>query len=115
MPGGADVLVAGGALPVTANLAAALRQLRGTEVSPVRSLWWIDALCINQADVAERNAQVALMRRIYASATRVQVWLGGEADGSGTAMGLVRNLANPPRRGPGQRPRRFRCKRACFT
>ncbi len=101
VPGGADVLVAGGALPVTANLAAALRQLRGTEFSPARSLWWIDALCINQADVAERNAQVALMRRIYASATRVQVWLGGEADGSGTAMGLVRNLAKPPRRGPG--------------
>ena len=94
-PGGADTLVAGGALRVTANLAAALRRLCGSEATPARSLWWVDALCINQADVAERNAQVALMRRIYASAARVQVWLGGDADGSGAAMGLVRNLAEP--------------------
>ncbi len=101
-PGGSHIFVSGGgSIAVTANLAAALRQLRGTDARAARSLWWIDAVCINQDDVAERNSQVALMRRIYASATKVQVWLGGEADGSGTAMGLVRKLADPPRRGPG--------------
>ena len=37
---------------------------------------WIDAVCINQANVAEREAQVAVMRSIYASASRTLVWLG---------------------------------------
>lgn len=38
---------------------------------------WIDAVCINQADVEhERAAQVALMGEIFASAARVLLWLG---------------------------------------
>src|ERR1035438_6325999 len=37
---------------------------------------WVDALCINQQDVPERNAQVTQMRYIYANAARVIVWLG---------------------------------------
>jgi hypothetical protein len=37
---------------------------------------WIDALCINQSDVMERNHQVGLMRDIYKGAVRVLVWLG---------------------------------------
>ena len=30
--------------------------------------FWIDAICINQADLDERSQQVAIMRDIYASA-----------------------------------------------
>ena len=41
--------------------------------------FWIDALCINQQDVSERNVQVRLMSRIYGEARYVLVWLG-EAD-----------------------------------
>jgi hypothetical protein len=37
---------------------------------------WMDQICINQDDVAERNAQVRRMADIYKSATRVIVWLG---------------------------------------
>lgn len=37
---------------------------------------WIDAICINQADLAERGAQVLLMEHIYSKASRVVVWLG---------------------------------------
>ncbi|XXG97280.1 hypothetical protein Hte_003576 [Hypoxylon texense] len=37
---------------------------------------WIDALCIDQADAAERAAQVVLMDRVYSRARRVAVWLG---------------------------------------
>ena len=37
---------------------------------------WIDAICINQADVWERNEQVSLMDRIYGRAKVVVVWLG---------------------------------------
>ncbi|KAL8376856.1 hypothetical protein RB595_007809 [Gaeumannomyces hyphopodioides] len=38
--------------------------------------WWIDALCINQADLAERAEQVPRMRAIYSLATRTVIWLG---------------------------------------
>lgn len=38
--------------------------------------YWIDAVCIDQSNVAERNEQVKIMREIYAQAVRVVVWLG---------------------------------------
>lgn len=37
---------------------------------------WVDALCINQADTDERNAQVALMFFVYRRAEAVVAWLG---------------------------------------
>ena len=67
--------VDGHCLIVGRNLFAALFHLRDSE----KSRWlWIDAICINQAEVAERNHQVALMNYIYTYATRVIVWLGIE-------------------------------------
>ena len=39
-----------------------------------------DALCINQADVEERNHQVGLMEFVYRRAARVLVWLGAQVD-----------------------------------
>ncbi|ERS97523.1 hypothetical protein HMPREF1624_05692 [Sporothrix schenckii ATCC 58251] len=38
--------------------------------------FWIDAICINQSDVEERNRQVRIMDQIYFRATEVVVWLG---------------------------------------
>ena len=37
--------------------------------------FWVDALCINQDDIQERNHQVSLMRRIYFQARTVCIWL----------------------------------------
>lgn len=37
---------------------------------------WIDALCINQNDIPERNRQVRIMHHIYSRAHGVIVWLG---------------------------------------
>jgi hypothetical protein len=37
---------------------------------------WIDALCIDQSRVGERNHQVAMMGSIYSKASGVIVWLG---------------------------------------
>lgn len=37
---------------------------------------WIDALCINQADVMEREEQISLMSYIYSGAARTIIWLG---------------------------------------
>jgi hypothetical protein len=60
---------------ITPNLADALGMLR-TEYT-VRTMW-IDAICINQADLEERNTQVAKMREIFERAAHVIVWLGPE-------------------------------------
>ncbi len=59
--------------PVTMNLFSALKYLRN-RTGPTRL--WVDSLCINQQDLAERSAQVARMRDIFASASQVNVWLG---------------------------------------
>ncbi|UPX20767.1 uncharacterized protein EKO05_0010988 [Ascochyta rabiei] len=37
---------------------------------------WIDALCIDQTNLSERNHQVAQMGEIYSSAKSVHAWLG---------------------------------------
>jgi hypothetical protein len=37
---------------------------------------WVDAICIDQKNDQERNAQVRLMDQIYRSAVTVSVWLG---------------------------------------
>jgi hypothetical protein len=39
-------------------------------------LFWIDAICINQNDVQEKNRQIRIMPHIYFRATTVLVWLG---------------------------------------
>ncbi|KAI1495885.1 heterokaryon incompatibility protein-domain-containing protein [Biscogniauxia marginata] len=54
------------------NLHNALLQLRRTQPG----YYWIDAVCINQADTQEVNSQVQMMGRIYRSAELVTVWLG---------------------------------------
>lgn len=56
-----------------------------SEKGGARALW-IDAICINQDDVQERNRQVSLMGDIYKTATCVRLWLGNEADSSGALL-----------------------------
>ncbi|KAG9385707.1 HET domain containing protein [Pyrenophora tritici-repentis] len=40
------------------------------------TMLWVDALCIDQSQVKERNHQVSMMGRIYSGANYVIVWLG---------------------------------------
>ncbi|KAK5657474.1 hypothetical protein OQA88_3046 [Cercophora sp. LCS_1] len=58
---------------VGSNLYAALLALR-YEDKP-RALW-IDAICINQDDIQEKNMHVPLMHLVYQQASRVVIWLG---------------------------------------
>jgi len=39
-------------------------------------LYWIDAICINQTDIAERNYHVRHMGSVYYNASQVVAWLG---------------------------------------
>lgn len=55
---------------------------------------WIDALCINQQDKAEKNHQVPLMRQIYKSAERVFSWLGCSDTDTLPAFSLVERWAD---------------------
>ncbi|KAL8402906.1 hypothetical protein RB596_009316 [Gaeumannomyces avenae] len=77
-------------LLVTTNLHAALTHLRD---SFLERIIWIDAVCINQQDDVEKGRQVQSMARIYASASRVVVWLGEAADGSDRALAGLRQAA----------------------
>lgn len=58
---------------ISASLYGALLQLR--EDCPGHE-YWIDAICIDQADNEERTPQVKMMGRIYSAAELVVVWLG---------------------------------------
>lgn len=69
----AKISVNGQQFDVSPNLFEALRHIRRRHSDLVV---WIDAICINQADILERNHQVALMRRIYSGADYVIAWLG---------------------------------------
>lgn len=68
----------GQAFLVTSNLKSALRQFRYRNLFPVGtcSYLWIDALCIDQKNDREKDAQVRRMQLIYQSAYKVVVWLG---------------------------------------
>jgi hypothetical protein len=79
----ASVLVNAQNVPVTRNLFDALQHLRRTDEDLII---WIDALCINQNDNAEKSSQIQLMGDIYRQAKRVIVWLGMELDDSDAAM-----------------------------
>lgn len=70
---GEEALINGEQLSITPNLASALRALRFQHKTRIL---WVDAICIDQNNVPEKNFQVQLMRRIYATCSRTIVWLG---------------------------------------
>jgi len=63
-------------IPVTENLHEGLTQLLKLDSPKAGVKYWVDAICIDQQDVQERAAQVAIMGRIYRSADAVVGWLG---------------------------------------
>jgi hypothetical protein len=86
------VYVNGSQQEVMTNLASFLRCYRSA-ADGATELCWIDAICINQKDVAERNREMLRMKDIYQSADMIIAWLGPAADGSDQAMYIVEHLA----------------------
>ncbi|KAK0701186.1 heterokaryon incompatibility protein-domain-containing protein [Apiosordaria backusii] len=71
---------------VTRNLDIALRHLRHpTLVLPI----WIDAICIDQQNMAERSQQVAFMCELYRKAGETYVWIGPEENYSNDVMDWI--------------------------
>lgn len=78
-------------LAIYPNLVSAFRHLRSLD--QVR-IFWVDAICINQADIAERNEQVKRMSNIYRSAYRVVAWLGREEHNSTQALATLQHVGD---------------------
>jgi hypothetical protein len=70
-----EIQLSGVTHPVTKNLYQALTALRHDDKTRIL---WVDAVCIHQADLDERSAQVGMMDRVYAYASQVVVWLQRE-------------------------------------
>jgi Heterokaryon incompatibility protein (HET) len=79
---------------VTPNLYDALNHWRGwkLEIGTANTLLWIDAICINQDDLLERNHQVGLMGQIYSKAILVMTWVGTSDQAAWTAFKLISRL-----------------------
>ncbi|RSM03000.1 hypothetical protein CEP52_007655 [Fusarium oligoseptatum] len=77
-----NIVVNSQLVSVTKNLEAALRHAPFFQhIHPACSptfLLWADAICIDQQNDTERQAQVQLMARLYQQAECVFAWLGSE-------------------------------------
>lgn len=85
-----DIFTDDGVLLVTSSLHDFLvevtdPQSRNKTVSWPRGWSWIDAICINQANLPERNEQVRQMKEIHEHASNLVIWLGvGEHETAAT-------------------------------
>lgn len=72
------ILIDDKAFPIRPNLWTLLKRL---QTSSDATLIWIDAICVNQDNIPERNQQVRLMSQIYSQADTVLIWLGDDPSG----------------------------------
>lgn len=87
-----NIEVNGKSVAVTKSLETALRRLSNFDNGKYSKDIWIDALCINQADLDEKAYQVPLMGEIYSHTERVIGWLGQEDDNSDALFENVRRI-----------------------
>ena len=83
------IKINGHRLRVTSHLCKALQRLRSYSLKWV----WVDAICIDQSNVPERNTQVSFMGRIFGSARSTFVYLGEANEEEAKAVGLIMHLA----------------------
>ena len=81
-----------GELGITEALYVALNDIRPILRSTGTRVVWVDGVCINQQDLAERAQQVSLMGNIYRTARQVITYIGGDWDNSRAAIELVAGL-----------------------
>ncbi|KAH8817198.1 heterokaryon incompatibility protein-domain-containing protein [Xylogone sp. PMI_703] len=92
-------------ISITENLEDALLQFRKTNYisnhvegreENVEGFIWIDAVCINQEDNAEKGVQIAMMDEIYSKARRVIAWLGRSDEHTDPALEIIQRLKSIP-------------------
>lgn len=99
-------------LAVTPNLLSALQMLasRSSPISASRGqrsptppllrglssksqYFWIDAICVDQSNVLERNAQVAIFGDVFRAAQSVTIWLGPEDQFTADAFAAIEAIS----------------------
>lgn len=80
-------------IKITRNLDTFLRCLR-TGDKP--QYLWIDAICLNQDDVAEKAQQIPAMGNIYRKAATVDIWIGSENPATARLFAFFRKLSRLP-------------------
>lgn len=89
----------GATILVAENLLQGLLRLRSfmeEDGSALQRFVWVDAICINQNDTAERSSQVTMMGDIYANAKTVVAWLGKHDAYTERALQLIGYLSAIP-------------------
>lgn len=84
----ARIVINGKLFVIRQNLYEGLRAL--LQCGHYEELFWVDQLCIDQMNTAERNHQVQMMGKIYTSAIRVLAWLGYGNINSELAFGILK-------------------------
>lgn len=81
-------------IPITPNCFAALKgleaRLRGQSLAI-----WVDAICINQSDEAEKMRQIPMMGDIYSKAAVTYIWLGEGNEEMDRAMKFLSTAGFP--------------------
>ena len=97
-----SIICNGRLIKVTSNLRDALQMLANAINLPLMprtpTYYWIDALCVNQGDIEERNVQVARMAEVFKKADGVVVWLGKEDEFTNDALTTIRRISAIPER-----------------
>jgi len=88
----AEIVLNGQKTLIRRSLEDVFRALRFPDkVTPL----WVDAICINQADVVERNRQLPRMIDVYDHAAAVTSYIGGATDDDNDAIELIKELNMP--------------------
>lgn len=88
-----SIILNGEPFQIRQNLHEALVLLRSCARIRQGFKLWVDSICINQADTAERSQQVSRIREIYASAWQVVTWLGPAHGDSDLAVAALQWIA----------------------
>jgi Heterokaryon incompatibility protein (HET) len=79
----------------SADLVENERELRCEDPqSDTLGYFWVDAICIDQKNIAERNSQVARMAEIYEKLTKIVAWLGPADHTTDVAIDTIPGLVN---------------------
>lgn len=82
---------------VSRSLEVALRYLRHEDSERIM---WIDAICINQSDDAEKSEQVKKMQFIYACTSHLVVWVGEASEDSDLGTRTLELIGEELKEGP---------------
>lgn len=73
--------------------ASAIRALRRFRPEAGSRALWIDAICINQADLIERAEQVSRMEHVYRNTSTCLIWLGESRANSALILKSIRFIS----------------------